>query len=66
MELINNFNDFTIGLKEPNDQGEDSYRPVIMWNLKIRSYISDPDITYRAYGCDVKIKGKQGAMKTFH
>ena len=65
MELVNDVNDFTIGVKESDAQGQEVYRPLIMWNLKIRSYVSDPDISYRAYGCDVRIKGQHGVVKTF-
>ena len=47
-ELVNDKSDFTIGLMDG-----DQYFPVIMWNLKIRSYISEKSNQYRAYGCDV-------------
>ena len=65
MELINTESDCTIGMMETTENEEEIYRPVIMWNLAIESYISEKDSSYRAYGCKVKVKGKQGAAKTF-
>ena len=64
MELVNTVNDYTIGFLETNENGDENYQPVILWNLSIESYISDPDSSYRAYGCFVKIKGKHD-MKSF-
>ena len=60
-ELTNAENDFTIGLVDSEGQ----YRPVIMWNLEIQSYISEKDHPFRAYGCLVKLQGRQDHLKTF-
>lgn len=65
MELVNTVNDYTIGYLDTDENGDNNYQPIILWNLKIESYISDPELSYRAYGCTVKMKGKQ-AMKTFN
>ena len=64
MELVNTVNDYTIGYLETDDNGDENYQPIILWNLAIESYISEAELSYRAYGCTVKMKGKQ-AMKTF-
>ena len=64
MELNNSVSECTIGVIE-SQNGIETYRPVIMWNLRIESYISEKDCSYRAYGCSVKVKGKQGEVKTF-
>ena len=64
MELVNTVNDYTIGFLEANENGDENYQPVILWNLTSESYISDPESSYRAYGCIVKIKGKHD-MKSF-
>ena len=64
-ELINTESETTIGILETNDDN-DVYVPVICWNLKINSYISDPDSSYRAYGTTVKIQSRnQGNVKSF-
>ena len=57
-ELVNDKSDFTIGIMEG-----DQYFPVIMWNLKIRSYISEKSNQYRAYGCDVILQGIGGKKR---
>ena len=59
-ELVNTESEFTIGVVD-----EDVYRPIIMWNLEIKSYISEKDQQFRAYGCKVKVQGKNGHLKTF-
>ena len=64
MELVNTENECTIGVYD-NENDDLIYRPVIMWNLTIESYLSEKDSTYRAYGCFVKVKGKQGSIKSF-
>ena len=61
MELNNTENECTIGVFDTEDD-ELVYRPVIMWNLCINSYLSEKDLSYRAYGCVVKVKGKQGKV----
>ena len=65
MELINTESDCTIGVFETVNDDELIYRPVIMWNLYILTYLSQKDSSYRAYGCEVKVKGKQGQIKSF-
>ena len=60
-ELVNDQSEFTIGVMDG-----DIYRPVIMWNLEIKSYISEKDHNYRAYGCHVKLQGRNGQMKVFN
>ena len=60
MELINSESNCTIGLMD-----NDVYRPIIMWNLQVKSYVSEKDSPFRAYGCLVTIRGKQGKKKTF-
>ena len=65
MELINTESDCTIGVFDNVNDDELIYRPVIMWNLTILTYISQQDSSYRPYGCDVKVKGKQGQIKSF-
>ena len=65
MELINTKNDFTIGVIEIGENEEEVYRPVIMWNLSINSYLSEKDSSYRAYGCTVRVKGKRGDIQVF-
>ena len=65
MELINNESETTIGVFETKDDS-DVYVPLICWNLSIVSYVSDPDSTYRAYGCIVKIQSRNSSsVKTF-
>ena len=59
-ELISDHSEYTIGVMEDNN-----YRPIIMWNLKIRSYISEKDHQYRAYGCDIIVQGRDGHKKVF-
>lgn len=64
-ELINTESDTTIGIMEMKED-EETYVPVICWNLSIVSYVSDPDSSFRAYGCDVKIRSMvDGVVKTF-
>ena len=63
-ELVNTESDCTIGVIETENDVE-TYRPLICWNLKIESYISEKGSPYRAYGCLVKVKGKRGEVKTF-
>ena len=65
MELNNTENECTIGVFDTEDD-ELVYRPVIMWNLCINRYLSEKDLSYRAYGCVVKVKGKQGQVKSFN
>ena len=65
MELVNTKNDFTIGVIEIGENEEEVYRPVIMWNLSINSYLSEKDSSYRAYGCTVRVKGKRGDIQAF-
>ena len=65
MELVNTVSECSIGHLDVQENGDENYQPIIMWNLRIESYISDQDSLYRAYGCIVKIKGKQGIVKSF-
>ena len=60
-ELTNTESDCSIGVVD----SEGIYRPIILWNIFIRSYISDQEHPYRAYGCDVKLQGRNGEIKTF-
>ena len=60
-ELTNSVNEFTIGIY--NNEGV--YVPVIMWNIEVKSYISEKDHPFRAYGCEVKIQGRTGDIKVF-
>lgn len=64
MELINTESLCTIGILESENE-EEIYRPLIMWNLKIETYISEKNSPYRAYGCLVNLKGRLGVVKTF-
>jgi hypothetical protein len=67
MELVNTKSECTIGVVEADENDDiEVYRPVIMWNIAINSYLSEKDSTYRAYGCTVKVKGNQGEIKSFH
>ena len=59
-ELVIDRSEFTIGIVE-----DDIYRPLIMWNLAIKSYISENDSTYRAYGCEVYMQGRHREKKQF-
>ena len=36
-----------------------------MWNISIKSYISEKDHPFRAYGCEVYLQGRNGEKKTF-
>ena len=65
MELVNTVNEYSIGVLEEAQDGTETYRPLVLWNLKIESYVSDSDIAYRAYGCLLKIKSKQGGGEKF-
>ena len=60
-ELTNAESDYSIGIVD----NEGQYRPVIMWNLEIKSYISEKDHPYRAYGCIVKLQSRIGDSKSF-
>ena len=62
---MNTLNEYSIGVLEEAQDSTETYRPLVLWNLKIESYVSDPDIAYRAYGCLLKIKSKQGGVKSF-
>ena len=64
MELVNIESESTISVIDTKDD-IDIYRPVIMWNLMIDSYLSEKDTSYRAYGCNVKVKGKRGEVQSF-
>ena len=66
-ELINSESETTIGIMEVKDKDDaEVYVPLICWNLAILSYVSDPDSSYRAYGCDVKIQSlADGSVRTF-
>ena len=64
MELNNTESECTIGVFDAEND-EPVYRPVIMWNLAIETYLSQKDSSYRSYGCIVKVKGKQGQIKSF-
>ena len=44
-ELINTESDTTIGIMEMKED-EETYVPVICWNLSIVSYVSDPDSSF--------------------
>ena len=64
-ELVNTYNDTTIGIIDLKNN-EEVYTPLICWNVKVVSYISDPDHSYRAYGCDVKIQSRlSSTIKTY-
>ena len=60
-ELITTASEFTIGIMD-----DDVYRPVIMLNLHIRSYISEKSHQFRAYGCQVVLQGRDGKRKDFN
>ena len=64
MELNNTESECTIGVFDAEND-KPVYRPVIMWNLSIETYLSQKDSSYRSYGCIVKVKGKQGQIKSF-
>ena len=59
-ELITDNSDCSIGLVE-----DGLYKPVIMWNLKIMSYISEKAHQYRAYGCNITVQARNGEKKIF-
>ena len=61
-ELTNAESECSIGIVD----NDGLYRPVIMWNLHIKSYISEREHPYRAYGCIVKLQGKAGELKCFN
>ena len=64
--LINTVSEVTIGIMETKDDDTEVYVPLILWNLVILSYLSDPDLSYRAYGCMVKIQSRaQAKIKSF-
>ena len=64
-ELINTESETSIGLFEIKDD-TDVYVPIICWNLSIVSYVSDPDYSYRAYGCIIKIQSRNlSSIKSF-
>ena len=64
-ELINTESETTIGVLEKKDEDE-VYVPIICWNLAILSYISDPESSYRAFGCVIKIQSRdQASVKSF-
>ena len=64
-ELINTESETTIGILEKRDEDE-VYVPIICWNLTILTYISDPESSYRAFGCVVKIQSRDSAsVKSF-
>ena len=58
-ELITDNSDCSIGLVE-----DGLYKPVIMWNLKIMSYISEKAHQYRAYGCNITVQARNGGKKS--
>ena len=65
-QLINTESEVSIGIMESKNDGPSVYVPVILWNLTIKSYVSDPDLSYRAYGCLVKIQSRSnGTIKEF-
>ena len=64
MELTNTQSEYTIGIVDTENDCE-VYRPIIMWNLKIESYISEKDLPYPAYCCTVKVRGSRGEIESF-
>ena len=66
MELVNSESECSIGILEKGNEDEIViYLPLIMWNLQIKSYISEKDSSYRAYKCQVKISGKNVKVESF-
>ena len=59
LELVNSVDSGTIGIMVPDDEDPSSkrYQPLIMWNMKVVSYISAPPSvsSFRAYRCKVKM-----------
>ena len=65
-ELVTTESETTIGIFENRDDGADIYVPLICWNLSIERYVSDPESSFRAYGCNVKIESRdQSKVKNF-